>query len=148
MTLKSASLLILDCVAVPSAGSMVTCQSDYAAYLGAVTAGGDTAPTYSFLYAHCHTMAAVLTPVKAASMATPTDAGSAQAAAALVASAVAGLPDLTVSPPCPGKPTMPRERSAGTSRSVQRLASLASPAQFVIILQPLACCARRALIVP
>ncbi len=75
---------------------MATCQSDYAAYLAAVAAGGNTAPTYASLYSDCHMTAAALTPVKAASMATPSDASSAQAAAALVASAVAGLPDLSV----------------------------------------------------
>ncbi len=76
---------------------MATCQSDYAAYLAAVSAGGNAAPTYGALYSDCHMTAAALAPVKSASMATPSDAGSAQAAAALVASAVAGLPDLTVS---------------------------------------------------
>ena len=81
------------------AGSMATCQSDYAAYLAAVTAGGSTAATYGSLYSDCHMTAAALAPVKAASMATPSDASSAQAAAALVASAVAGLPDLSVRVP-------------------------------------------------
>ena len=81
------------------AGSMAMCEADYAAYQAAVKAGGNTAATYNALYGDCHATATALAPVKAASMAAPSDAGSAQAAGAQVASAVGGLPDLTVSQP-------------------------------------------------